>query len=304
MAVKSARREAGEDALPTGSERSCDGHPREISPAGCASAAALRWVMMMSESPKAPKDRPLPTPPSEGLAPTREFLAAAAEYGIEFEHGDVERLGWFLAMLLRANEVMNLTSITEPSEAWMRHVFDALTLMPLLAELEDGARVIDVGSGGGVPGVPLAIVSPRVQFTLLEATGKKAGFLRSAAEHLGLGNVVVLAERAERAGQMRGGGGHREVYDAVIARAVGRMAVVAELTVPLCRVGGRVMLIKGEKAEEELAEAGEAVALLQAEVVGIVATPTGRIVVLEKTGPTPRAYPRRDGEPKKAPLGL
>lgn len=252
--------------------------------------------------------RPLPPPPDAPLAPTEEFLAAAAALGIEFEPGDCERLGWFLAMLLRANEAFNLTAITDPSQAWVRHVLDSLTLMPVLADLPEGSRIIDVGSGGGLPGVPLAIVMPHLRFTLLEATGKKAGFLRDVGARLGLANVEVVAERAERAAAARprgqaAPGGHREAYDAVVARAVGRLAVVAELTVPFCRVGGRVLLIKGEKAEEELAEATEALSLLRAEVAGVLPTPTGRIVVLEKSSPTPRAYPRADGEPKKAPLG-
>lgn len=239
-------------------------------------------------------------PVPEPLTPPEGFLAAAAGLGIEFEPGDVERLGLYLALLLEVNRSFNLTAVKEPAEAWTRHILDSLTLVGLLSELPAGSRVIDVGSGGGLPGVPLAVVMPDLRFTLLEATGKKAGFLRHAVSVLGLKNTNVMLGRSERAGQ---NGAHREQYDAAVARAVGPTATIAELTVPLVKLGGRVLLIKGQKAEEELAAAKQALYLLHAVHAGTVETPTGRIVVLEKSRKTPKAYPRADGEPKRAPLG-
>lgn len=231
------------------------------------------------------------------------FEDACAEQGIAFEPGDLDRLGRFLAMLLDANQQVNLTAIKDPADAWSRHILDALTLLPVLAEIPEGARVADIGSGGGVPGVPLAIAMPHLHFTLVEATEKKAQFLRAASEALVLANVTVLNERAEALGQMRGGtGGHREGYDAVTARALGPLAVAAELTVPLATVGGIVLLVKGQKAEEELREASGAIGLLGARHAGTIDTPTGKIVVLEKASRTPRDYPRRPGIPKQKPL--
>lgn len=241
--------------------------------------------------------QPTPTP----LAPPQSFLDSAAALNIAFDPPDLDRLGLYLALLLETNESFNLTSITDPDQAWTKHILDSLTLLPLLAELPEGSRVIDVGSGGGLPGLPLAIVLPGLRFTLLEATGKKADFLRRAAAALGLNNVDVLQDRAEHAGQDHRA--HREQYDAAIARAVGPTATIAELTIPFAKVGGQALLIKGQKADKELAAAKQALHLLHAIHAGTIDTPTGRIVVLDKPRKTPRDYPRRDGEPKRAPLG-
>jgi 16S rRNA (guanine527-N7)-methyltransferase len=237
-------------------------------------------------------DAPAPIPPTDG------FLEAAAAYGVAFEPGDLDRLGRYLAMLLDETTRMNLTAIREPGEAWMKHIFDSLTLLPLLGELEDGARVADIGSGGGAPGVPLAIVLPRTRFTLIESTGKKADFLRRCAAALGLDNLEVIADRAETVGQTA----LRAQFDAVTARAVGPIRVLSELALPLLKVGGLALLVKGQRAEAELEEAKRALHELHASVAGVVPTPTGRIVVLEKPRTTPGKYPRKPGEPKREPL--
>lgn len=235
--------------------------------------------------------------------------------GVELAPGEAERIGHFLGLMLDENQRQNLTAVRDAEEAWEKHALDALTLVPVLADLgtaRDGdARVLDVGSGGGVPGLVLACVMPGVRFTLLDATAKKTAFLERAARAIGLGNVEVVTARAESLGQDRGEkagagriGGHRESYDAVLARAVGRMATLAEITVPFAKVGGLCVLTKGARAEEELVEAKAALHLLHAAHAGTIETPTGRVVVLEKLRSTPKAYPRRDGEPKKSPLGV
>lgn len=242
---------------------------------------------------------PLESAPVAALKAPPEFLLLCDENGIAFEEGEVERLGKYLALLLKINESFNLTAVVEPAQAWIRHIFDSLTLIAVLSELPDGATVVDVGSGGGLPGIPLAITMPRLAFTLMEATGKKADFLRFATKELGLGNVTVAETRAETAGQSEV---HREIYDVAVARAVGPMTVIAELTVPLVKIGGRVVLIKGQKAAEELAAAKRGLHMLHVTHSGTVDTPTGKIVVLEKPRKTPGKYPRRDGEPKRDPL--
>jgi 16S rRNA (guanine527-N7)-methyltransferase len=232
------------------------------------------------------------------LEPPPEFLAAAAAMGIEFDPGDVNRLGRYLALLLERNRQFNLTAITDPGEAWTRHVLDSLSLLPLIGATNARA-VIDLGSGGGLPGIPLAIAQPTISFTLVEATGKKARFLEDAVRRLDLDNVIVVNDRAETVAHDQR---YRAKFDVLVARAVGPLVVLAELAAAFVRVGGCILAIKGRRAEEEIAAAAEALRLLHCAVVERIRTSTGTIVVIEKTRGTPAAYPRRPGEPKRAPL--
>jgi len=235
------------------------------------------------------------------LAPTPRFLSLAGELGLEFDSGDLDQLGRFLGLLLASNKRVNLTAVREPEAAWETLIFDALTLIAVLSDLPPGARVIDVGTGGGLPGVPLAITMPHLDFTLLDATGKKIAFVEHAIAEIGLRNAHALRHRAEVIGAS-GKLGHRAAYDAVVSRAVGRIAVLAELTVPLAKVGGLVLMVKGQRADAELSEAQGALRQLHAAHVGTVTTPTGRIVILEKRRPTPGKLPRTAAEIKKNPL--
>lgn len=236
---------------------------------------------------------------AEPLAPSPAFLEASESFGIQLEPLELERLGRFLALLLANNQRMNLTAIRDEDDQWMRHGFDALTLMAALAELEDGQSVVDVGSGSGVPALPLAIARPDLRFTLIETTGKKATFLARVAEALGLEHVQVIADRAETVGRSPQ---HREQHDLVIARAVAPLRVLVELCSPLIRVEGRCAFIKGGRADEELKEAGHALRALHLDHVGTLETPTGKILLLDKSKRTGKRYPRRPGEPKRAPL--
>ena len=198
---------------------------------------------------------------------------------------------------------MNLTGIRDPREAWRRHVLDALSLVGPLASIEsdgdDPVRVADLGSGGGVPGLVLACVMSDVEFTLIEATGKKARVLERTAAALSRDNVSVVAERAETLGR---DASHRGRYDAVLARAVAPLRVLLELAVPLLRVRGVLLAVKGERAAEELETSRKALHALHAVATSTFKTATGTIVVVEKLRPTPRGYPRGPGIPSSRPL--
>lgn len=231
------------------------------------------------------------------MPPPSSALRLAASHGTPLEGALLDRLERYLDALIATNAAFNLTAVTDRDEAWTKHVADSLSLAPELREL--GARsVVDVGSGGGLPGIPLACALPDCTFTLLEATGKKARFLEDTARALGLANVRVVAERAETFGQ----GAGRARFDAATSRAVSRLPVLLELTLPLVRVGGASLAIKGEQAEAEIAEAARALQLLQGRVVHSRRTDTGTVIRIDKVAQTPAKYPRRPGEPKRSPL--
>lgn len=230
---------------------------------------------------------PIPLPEAPPLALPDDFDARLAALGVTLDDVARGRLADYLARLLAMNERMNLTAITEPAEAWSRHGLDALTLVPLLAPLKAGASYVDVGAGGGVPGIPVAIARPDLRVTLVESTQKKAAFLTAVTAALGLANVTVRPVRAEQAIAA----GLRGRFDAVSARAVGRIAVLAPITVPLAKRGGVVLLIKGQRADEELDEARDILRDLRCAHERTVDTPTGRVVVLRADGG--QAAPRR-----------
>lgn len=236
----------------------------------------------------------------EPLIPPVEFLEKCQTLDIQFEPGELERIGTYLALLQAGNSIMNLTAVVEAEQMWQRHILDSLTLVPLLVSAE-AKTIIDIGSGGGLPGIPLAIVLPDLKFALLEATGKKAAFLKIAAQRLGLKNITIISDRAESAGHDVQ---HREKYDAAIIRAVGHLAIVLELAIPFLRECGYAFAVKGERAAQEIEESKAALHRLHSEISQSLSTATSTIVVIEKRRRTPKSYPRAAGEPKRSPLGL
>jgi 16S rRNA (guanine527-N7)-methyltransferase len=225
----------------------------------------------------------------------------ARRASIELDATAIQRFSSYLDLLTAANERMNLTRIIDRPTAELRHVADALTLLPLLPAGRH--ELADVGTGGGVPGIPLAIARPDVRVTLIEATKKKAVFLREAVASLGLSNVTVLDDRAEDVGL----GSRRESFDVAVNRAVATMAWLAEWCLPLVKVGGVVLAMKGQKVAEELPIAewarralggGEPVVI----PVDLPGSDHSVIVRIEKVRPTDRRFPRQATVAKGKPL--
>ncbi|MEM8737346.1 MAG: 16S rRNA (guanine(527)-N(7))-methyltransferase RsmG [Planctomycetota bacterium] len=225
--------------------------------------------------------------------------------GFEVPAATLDQLAAYLEMILEANRTTNLTAIRHREQAWSRLIVDSLTPLPGLAEDADDLKLIDIGTGAGLPGLPLAMARPDVAVTLVEATGKKTAFLQSVIDTLALPNVSVAQERAENLGQDPA---YRARFDAAVSRAVGPMPVVLEYSLPFLKVGGRVLAMKGPKAEQELEDSADALtALGGGEVAVIEAYPESFqnelvIVSVLKHSPTPRDYPRLPGLPKKQPL--
>jgi len=211
-------------------------------------------------------------------------------------------LSRFLDLLIAGNQRMNLTRITDRAAAELNHIGDALTL---LRYLPPGAiRLADVGSGGGVPGIPLAIARPDAAVTLIESTVKKARFLTETAEALGLSNVKVRPERAEEAGV----GPVRESFDVVTVRAVGVMAWLVEWCLPLVKVGGTMLAMKGPRLTEELPSALRTIRLLgggepTVHPVDLPGTGGHVIVAIRKVRKTDSRFPRPATSAKGKPLG-
>ncbi len=212
----------------------------------------------------------------------------------------------FVDLLLDANERQNLTRVVEPEAVARNHLLDAIAALPLVDALAPG-RVADIGSGGGFPAMPLALARPQFHWTLIESARGKANFLREAAATLGLVGVEVLAERAEDVGRMAR---QREANDLVIARACAPLPVLAELALPLVRVGGTLLAWKGPLAitDDEVVRGAAAAALLGGGTPMI--GPTGHaalggrtFVTIAKLRPTDARYPRRSGQPARRPLG-
>ena len=234
-----------------------------------------------------------------------EILAArAGEAGIPLTAEQIGQFSVYHEMLLDWNTRMNLTALTAPEDVAVKHIIDSLTAYD--AALFDGARtLIDVGTGAGLPGIPLAVYAPHLTVTLLDALNKRVRFLTAVTAAMGLQNVRCIHARAEEAARTAE---HRAAYDIVVSRAVARLPVLLEYTLPFVRVGGTLLALKGRAYAEEQKEARRA-----AEVLGggrITARPVHlpglddvrAILTVTKERQTPAAYPRGGGAPTRRPL--
>ena len=209
-----------------------------------------------------------------------------------------QKLCAFARAMIKQNEVMNLTAITEDTQVAKLHLLDSLTVLTA-ADLR-GKQIIDVGCGAGFPGVPLAIACPEAKITLLDSLGKRVKWLEETLPQLGIEAECVTA-RAEEAVAQR-----RETYDYATSRAVARLNILLELTAPYVKVGGAVLAMKGAAAKEELNECAGAIKKLGLQLEEVREFPVDgashAVIILRKIAPTPKQYPRRYAKIKQLPL--
>ena len=230
------------------------------------------------------------------------------EYRIEDADLKIAKLEKYMAAILEWNNKVNITAITNPEEFVEKHYADSLSGL-MSPELILAGKIMDIGSGGGFPGIPLAITFPEKEFTLLDSSAKRMNIVAEVAAELGIDNAGTVHGRAEDFGKDPE---YRESYDLCVSRAVANMSTLAEYCLPFVKVDGAFIAFKGEGAEEELKSAEKALETLGGKldkVVGTEGTPfysedckAHKIVVIKKESPTPDKYPRGNNKPSKRPL--
>ena len=226
------------------------------------------------------------------------LLQGLPELKLALSEEQTDTLCAFGAAVVRQNQVMNLTAITEPAQVAKLHLLDSLSVLSAL-DLR-GKKLIDVGCGAGFPGVPLAIACPEAQVTLLDSLGKRITWLKEILPQLGIQAECVTARAEEAVVSCR------ESYDIATSRAVARLNILLELLAPYVKVGGAVVALKGSAAKEELGECGGAMKKLGLRQEAFLEFPVDgashALIVLRKVAPTPKMYPRRYAKIKQSPL--
>ena len=224
--------------------------------------------------------------------------AGLPKLGLSLTEQTQQTLCRFGQAVVEQNQVMNLTAITEPEQVAKLHLLDSLSLLTL-SDLKN-KKMIDVGCGAGFPGVPVKIACPELQLTLLDSLGKRMNWLSEILPALGVEAECVTGRAEEEVI------GRREQYDIATSRAVARLNILLELTAPYVKVGGKVLAMKGTAAQEELAEAKNAIRRLGLQMETVADFPVDgtahTVIVLKKIAPTPAQYPRRYAKIKQSPL--
>ena len=233
----------------------------------------------------------------------KDFLKLkAAEIGIELSSESLDRFDKYAEMLVETNKTLNLTAITEPDEIVTKHFCDCLSLLKEV-EIPQGAKLIDVGTGAGFPGVVLLIARPDLKITLMDSTNKRLVFVQSVVDALGL-KANVVHSRAEEAGKNPA---FREKYNFVTARAVANMQTLSEYCLPFLKVGGLFAAMKGAKASDELSVAKGAIKILGGQIYSakefnLFDCGERSILCVKKISQTPSKYPRPSAQIAKKPL--
>lgn len=233
-----------------------------------------------------------------------ELIAKAKEAGIKVTKAQAEKFQKYLELLLNWNEKINLTAITDPSECVVKHFVDSLLFLKTVSP-KQGAKIIDVGTGAGFPGIPIAIMRPDIKLTLLDSLNKRLVFLREVCKELDI-EAEFVHKRAEEAGKIKG---MRENYDIATARAVARMNTLCEYCIPLIKMKGLFVVMKGPGLDEEMEEAKKAIRILGCDVkkqenftLPNEEKSERNIAVLQKFRFTPKDYPRHGNKITKDPI--
>jgi 16S rRNA (guanine527-N7)-methyltransferase len=238
------------------------------------------------------------------LMNTEQFEAMLAEKGIQLTPLQLEQFELYFQTLVEWNEKMNLTAITEKREVYLKHFYDSITAS-FHFDFSKPISLCDVGAGAGFPSIPLKIVFPSIDLTIVDSLNKRITFLNHLAEVLKLDGVRFIHDRAEIFGNNPN---HRESYDVVTARAVARMSVLSELCLPLVKQGGYFIAMKAAHAVEELEAGKKAISLLGGKMEKSftftlpVEDSERNIILIKKIKATPKKYPRKPGTPNKIPI--
>lgn len=226
------------------------------------------------------------------------------DFGIELTQQQKEQFVRYYEILVEWNQVMNLTAITEFEEVLVKHFVDSLAVSSVL-DVDKVDRVIDIGTGAGFPGIPLKIVYPHLEITLLDSLKKRIGFLNEIVDNLGLKKVETIHGRAEEYAKQKE---YRETYDLCVSRAVANLSTLSEYCLPYVKVQGHFVPYKSGKIEEELRESEKALKILGGHLENVHKFHLGdtdmsrSLVVIKKEKSTPKKYPRKAGMPSKEPL--
>ncbi|HGD3852162.1 TPA: 16S rRNA (guanine(527)-N(7))-methyltransferase RsmG [Streptococcus agalactiae] len=232
------------------------------------------------------------------------FYQVLIEHGITLTDKQKKQFETYFRLLVEWNEKINLTAITDKEEVYLKHFYDSI--VPILQGYIDNSplSILDIGAGAGFPSIPMKILYPEIDITIIDSLNKRINFLNILANELELSGVHFFHGRAEDFGQDKV---FRAKFDIVTARAVARMQVLAELTIPFLKVNGRLIALKAAAAEEELISAEKALKTLfsQVTVNKNYKLPNGddrNITIVSKKKETPNKYPRKAGTPNKKPL--
>ena len=233
-----------------------------------------------------------------------QFIDMLSAKGISLSPQQLQQYETYYSTLVEWNEKMNLTAITDKPEVYLKHFYDSITAAYYF-DFNEPLHICDVGAGAGFPSLPIKIAFPELHVTIVDSLNKRIGFLEHLSNQLGLKNVQFIHDRAETFGQKKE---HREVYDVVTARAVARLSVLSELCLPLVKVGGTFVAMKGASAIEELDAGKKAIAVLggkldQSFSFTLPQEESERnILIIKKEKATPKKYPRKPGTPNKTPI--